>query len=163
MGADAVPSGIRPPADQKGPLFKLFWDIHFWLTDPKIFLKAPLASIYTNFEWWARAKKSRDTFAKVFQKLPKTPLFGLFFKSCLRRRKFYQTRVFILVWEGSENLLGWTKEKKCSSKMSKLFWNSANLEKFLDPRLIYHIKRINYTQLIVDYNLMPSKRNYTKS
>ena len=35
------PSGIRPPADPKGPLFRTL-EIHFWPTDPKIFLKAPL-------------------------------------------------------------------------------------------------------------------------
>ena len=38
-GGDAL-----PPAHQG---FALFWDIHFLLTDPKIFLKAPK---YTNFE-----------------------------------------------------------------------------------------------------------------
>ena len=34
-------SGIRPPADPKGPPFDTFWEIHFWPTDSKIFLKAP--------------------------------------------------------------------------------------------------------------------------
>ena len=50
------PSGIRPPADPKGPPFDTFSEIHFWPTDPKIFLKAPLAPISTNFEEGARAK-----------------------------------------------------------------------------------------------------------
>ena len=42
-GADASPppSGIRPPADPKGPPFDTFSEIHFCPTDPKIFLKAP--------------------------------------------------------------------------------------------------------------------------
>ena len=31
------PSGIRPPADPKGTPFVLFWDIHFWMTDLKLF------------------------------------------------------------------------------------------------------------------------------
>ena len=44
------PSGIRPPADSKGPPFDTFSEIHFWLTDPKMVLKAPSAPIYTNFE-----------------------------------------------------------------------------------------------------------------
>ena len=48
--ADAAPSGIRPPADPKGPPFDTFSEIHFWPTDSKIFLKAPSAPIYTNFE-----------------------------------------------------------------------------------------------------------------
>ena len=72
--ADAPPSGIRPPADPKGPPFDTFSEIHFWPTDPKIFLKAPLAPIYTNFEG-ERAPKKRDFFVKIFQKLPKNGFF----------------------------------------------------------------------------------------
>ena len=49
-----VPSGIRPPADPKGPTFVLFCDFIFWLTDLKIFLKAP---IYNNFEGERPPKK----------------------------------------------------------------------------------------------------------
>ena len=30
------PSGIRPPADPKGPPFVLFWDIHIWWWTLKI-------------------------------------------------------------------------------------------------------------------------------
>ena len=45
--ADApLPQGfIRPPTEPKGPAFVLFWVIHFWLTDPKVFLKALKALI----------------------------------------------------------------------------------------------------------------------
>ena len=63
-------SGIRPPADPKGPPFDTFSEIHFWPTHPKLFLKAPLAPIYTNFEG-ERAPKKRDFFVKIFQKVPK--------------------------------------------------------------------------------------------
>ena len=49
-GGRPLPSGIRTPADPKGPPFDTFSEIHFSPTDPKIFLKAPLAPIYTNFE-----------------------------------------------------------------------------------------------------------------
>ena len=69
-GADAPPSGIRPPADPKGPPFDTFSEIHFWRTDPKIFLKAPLAPIYTNFEG-ERAPKKTKFFVKNFQKVQK--------------------------------------------------------------------------------------------
>ena len=72
------PSGIRSPADPKGPPFDTFSEIHFWPTDPKIFLKAPLAPIYTNFEG-ERAPKKRDFFVKIFQKLPKNGFFDCFF------------------------------------------------------------------------------------
>ena len=55
------PSGIRPPADPKGPPFDTFSEIHFCPTDPKIFLKAPLAPIYTNFEGERAPKKKGKT------------------------------------------------------------------------------------------------------
>ena len=41
-GADALSSGIRPPADPKGPPLNYF--------ELKSFLKAPSTPIYTNFE-----------------------------------------------------------------------------------------------------------------
>ena len=46
----------------------------FLVTDPKIFLKAP---IYTNIEGGARAEKTQFFF-KIFQKVPKTVFFSLF-------------------------------------------------------------------------------------
>ena len=71
---------FRPPADPKGLPFDTFSEIHFWPTDPKIFLKAPLAPIYTNFEE-ERAPKKRDFFVKIFQKVPKNGFFDCFFKN----------------------------------------------------------------------------------
>ena len=63
-GADAPPpSGIDT-----------FSEIHFWPTDPKIFLKAPLAPIYTNFEG-ERAPKKRDFFCQNFSKIARKRLF----------------------------------------------------------------------------------------
>ena len=44
-GGGRTASGIRPPADPKVPPLHY---IHFWRTDPKIFLKVPLAPINTN-------------------------------------------------------------------------------------------------------------------
>ena len=58
-GANAFSLRDSTPADPKGPPFVLFWDIHVWLTDLKIFLLAPLGPIYTNFEG-ERAPKKRD-------------------------------------------------------------------------------------------------------
>ena len=37
-GRTLPPLGIRTPADPKGPPFDTFSEIHFWPTDPKIFL-----------------------------------------------------------------------------------------------------------------------------
>ena len=91
-GADAPPpSGIRPPADPKGTPFDTFSEIHFWRTDPKIFLKAPSAPIYTNFEG-ERAPKKRNFLPKFFKKCPKTAFLTVFSKICLRRRKFCQNK-----------------------------------------------------------------------
>ena len=46
-GGRPPPWGIPPPADPKGPPFVLFSDIHFWLTDLKIFSKGAFgANLY---------------------------------------------------------------------------------------------------------------------
>ena len=69
-GGDAPHSGIRPPGDPKVPHFDTFSETHFWPTDPKIFLKAPWAPVYTNFEG-ERAPKKNDfcqNFSKSVQK-----------------------------------------------------------------------------------------------
>ena len=52
----------------------------FLMTDPKIFSKAPLAPIYTNFKGEARAEK-RDFLVNIFQKVPKNAFFDLFFQN----------------------------------------------------------------------------------
>ena len=62
----------------KGSPFDTFSEIHFWPTDPKIFLKAPSATICTNFEG-ERAPKKRDFFVKFFQKVHKNGFFDCFF------------------------------------------------------------------------------------
>ena len=84
-GGRPPPSGIPPPADPKGPPFDTFSEIHFWLTDPKIFLKAPSAPIHTNFEGERAPKKKRDFLSKFFKKCPKTAFLTVFSKICLRR------------------------------------------------------------------------------
>ena len=72
--------GGRPPPPQgfetlyrpKGSPFDTFSEIHFWPTDPKIFLKASLAPIYTNFEGERAPKKNAIFLSKFFKKCPKT-------------------------------------------------------------------------------------------
>ena len=113
------PSKIRPPADPKGPPFVLFWDIHFWLTDPKTFLKAPLAPSYTNFEGSARRKirKTRNFLVEIFQKAPKTSFLACFFKSLLAAQKIRSNyRVFIVFWNSSENQFGRPKKRSTPSR-----------------------------------------------
>ena len=116
-------SGIRPPADPKGSPFILFWHIHSLLTDLKMFLKAPSVPIYTNFEG-----ERGPTFCPNFPKSAKKTLFSAcVLKTYLRRRKFGQYRVFIVVWETSENQFGRPKKRKSiwSTKFSNFFWKSA--------------------------------------
>ena len=79
FGRPPPPSGIRPPADPKGSPFDTFSEIRFF-ADPKIFVKAPLAPISTNFEG-ERAPKKRNFFVKIFQKVPKNGFFDRFFKN----------------------------------------------------------------------------------
>ena len=67
-GVDASsPSEIRPPADPKGPPCTNLRYL-FLVTDRKIFLRALLAPMCTNFEGGARAKKMRFFFVKNFPK-----------------------------------------------------------------------------------------------
>ena len=66
-GAESDPSPLRDstPFRPKGSPFDTFSESPFWLTDPKIFLKAPLAPIYTNFEG-KRAPKKNAIFLSTF-------------------------------------------------------------------------------------------------
>ena len=56
--------------------FDSFSEIHFWPTDPKIFLKAP---IYTNYEGERAPQKTRF-FCQNFSKIAQKRLFWLFFQ-----------------------------------------------------------------------------------
>ena len=93
MGGTPLPSANRPPANSKGPPFGTFKKIHFWPIDPKIFLKAPLAPIYTNFEG-ERAPKNA-IFCQNFPKSTRKRLLYLFFfKVCMRLKKLAKTASF---------------------------------------------------------------------
>ena len=120
-GGWTLPLGIRPPADPKGPTFDTFSEIHFWPTDPKIFLKAPLAPIYTNVEGECAPKKTHFFLSKFFKKCPKTAFLTVFSKICLRRRKFCQKRGRTVLWESSKNQFG--RSEKRSSNFGKFFEN----------------------------------------
>ena len=105
------------PCRPKGSPFDTFSEIHFWQTDPKIFLKAPSAPIYTNFEGERAA-------------------FWLFFsKICLRRRKFSQSRGKTVLWESSKNQFGRPKKKVVKILEIFLKIRPPPLEKILDPPL----------------------------
>ena len=118
------PSGIRPHADLKGPPFILFRDIHFWLTDPKIFIRAPLAPRYI----FSRGSERRKMgfFGQNFPKRAQKRLFSAFFysKFSLRRRNFDINRIFTVLCESSEK----KSIRSILQKRSKKFWNF-----FLNP------------------------------
>ena len=66
-----------------GPPFRTFGT-----TDPKIFLKAPLAPLNTNIEG-ERAPKKKDLFVKIFQKVPKNGFLTCFFKNLPAAQKIW--------------------------------------------------------------------------
>ena len=118
------------PCRPKGSPLWYYYEIHFWPTDPKIFLRAPLAQIYTNFEG-ERAPKTRR---KFFKNCPKTVFLNCFSKFCLRRRKFDQNIVFLMLEESSESQFG--RPKKKVVKIFEIFLKIRPLEKILDPPLV---------------------------
>ena len=118
--ADAFILVIPPPTD---PLYYFETSI-FWLK-----------YIYTYFEGGARIKKC-EFLVKFFQKDPKNDFFFCLFSNiCLRRRKFNQNEVFIVIWESSKNHL--VRPKKKFDKIFEIFFENSPppLEKILDPPL----------------------------
>ena len=87
-GAVAFPLRDSTPSDPKGPPFGTYEEIHFGPTDPKIFLKAPLAPIYSNFEGRAGAEKNAIFWSKFSKMSLKFCFWTVFSKIFLRRRKF---------------------------------------------------------------------------
>ena len=82
-----------------------------------------------------RAPKKLNFLVKIYQKCLKTPFFWPFFsKICLRRRKFGQIWVFIVVSESSQNQFG--RFKKKVDIFFKMFFKIRHpLKNFLVPRL----------------------------
>ena len=107
-GANAFSLRDSTPADPKGPPFVLFWDIHVWLTDLKIFLLALLAPIYTNFEG-ERAPKNA-IFSRHFPISAVKRFFGLF-KNLIPAQKNWSNQGLYLVWDISENQFDRFKKK----------------------------------------------------
>ena len=93
------PYGFDPLSTKRvSPLY--YFEIFILVTDPKNFLKASSAPMYTNFEegatFWSKLyKKCQTLFWPVF-----------FSKFRLRRRKVDQNRFFLVLWESLENLFG---------------------------------------------------------
>ena len=130
-GADfPLPLRDSTPCRPKGSPFDNFSEIHFWPTDPKIFLKASLAPIYTNFEGERKIAKSAQfaKSAKIAQNFAKSAQNWLFWLFC--QQKFaYGAENFAKI--GAKQCFGRARKinlvdlKKRSSKFSKFFWKSA--------------------------------------
>ena len=125
------PQGFDPLPTQRVPLCTIL-KYPYLVTEPKIFLKAPLTPICTNFEGEARAEK-RVFLVKIFQKLPKNAFFGLFFfqnfacgvENCTLNQGLFSAL-------GEFKIFVWLTNGKKIDKIFKKFWKSAPLEKILD-------------------------------
>ena len=99
-GTHLPPSGIRTPAEPKVPFLYYFEISIFW---------------------------SFLVFFGLFWSFFKNRFFGLFYKIWLRRRKFCQIGVLIVIWESSENQFG--RSKKKVDKTFEVFWKSSHPSK----------------------------------
>ena len=95
----------------------------------KLFLRRLRSQSMLNLKG-KRAPKKREFLVDVSQKVPKNAFF-LAFSFFRKFRKFGQTRVFIVIWEGSENQFG-RPNFFCKSAPPPFHHSSV---KFLDPRL----------------------------
>ena len=75
---DAPSSGVRPPADPKGPPLVLIKKSIFGRPTLIIFT-APSVPMNTNFERECAPKKTQFFLVKIFQKVPKNGFFDPFF------------------------------------------------------------------------------------
>ena len=111
-----VGAGADTPSQGFDPLPTPFFILRFpyLVADPKKFPKAPSAPIYTNFE----GVKIFQNVGQNFPKVPTNAILDCFFsKFCLRREKLDQNRVFLLLWESSDNQFG--RPKKRSTNFRK--------------------------------------------
>ena len=76
--------------------------IYLSIIDPKIFLKTPLAPIYTNFDGESAPKKNAIFLSTFFKKCPKTAFWTVFSIFCLRRRKFCRKRDHTMLRKSSK-------------------------------------------------------------
>ena len=114
--------GFDPLSTQRvTPLY--YFEIYILVTDLKNFLEATDLKNFLLILRRGRVPKKRDFLVKILQKVPNAFLASFFSKFCLRPRKIYQNRLFLVLWESLENLFG------------RLFWKFDPLEKILDPPL----------------------------
>ena len=136
-GLRPPPQGFDPLPTQRVPPLVPFQKSIFGRPTLKFFQRRLWCQFILILRGSAR-QKNAFFFVKIFQKVPKNGFFDLFFqKNCLRRRKFGQNRVFLLLWESSEN-----QSVRPKKKVDQIFCKFAPpppppppLEKILDPPL----------------------------
>ena len=139
--ADALsPQGFDPLPTQRVPLCTVL-RYPFLVADPKTFLKAP-----TSFEGGVRAEKTQFFWSKFFKQCLKTPFLACIFFQNFACGTFFKTgsfRVYIVLWESSENQFG--RPKKKVDKIFEIFSKirPPPLKKILDPLLISDIPHID--------------------
>ena len=103
----------HPLTNQRVPHLLLFYDINFRLTNPKNYLRAPSAPIYTIFERERALKKKRDYLVNIFQKVPK--IFQKMLRNFQKVPKNFFSDIFfqISLWrkKSSENQFGQPNKK----------------------------------------------------
>ena len=115
------PIACRP----KGSPFVLLWDIHFWLTDPKIFPKAPLAQYILILRGEGAPKKNSNFWSKFSRKCLKTLFWPVLSIIWLRRKKFWPKQgLFSALKRAWKSNLHNLRKNKRSIKFSKLFENT---------------------------------------
>ena len=145
-GGRPSPSGIRPPADPKGPPFVLFSNIHFWQWTLKIFQRR-LGRQYILILRGECARKKRNFSIKIKKKTYKRFFWVVFFQN-------FASGAEILARTGTKQCFGRARKiislvdlKKGRQKFRHFFENPPSpLEKILDPPLIMKIS----TSLIAD-------------
>ena len=81
------------------------YQINFWLTSLKIFLKAFWTLKYNNFEGGSARQKTRFFCSKISKKILKTIFLACYFE------KFCQNRVFTVIIENSDIQFGQLEDK----------------------------------------------------
>ena len=96
--------------------FGNFWEINFWPSDPKNFLRRLWCQYMLTLRGSARQKKN-NFFVKIFQKVLKNGFLTCFFqKFACGTEIFYQNSVFLVLKESSENPFGQPKKNPLPSK-----------------------------------------------
>ena len=145
-GGGALRPHSNPCRPKRSP-FVLVCDIHFGNGPQKFSQGALSANIYKFWGGSARRKNSIFFWSKFSKKCLKSVFWLDLKKNCQRRRNIDQNRLFLVLWQCSENQF--SRPKKCQQNVRNFFENPPTptppLEKILDPPLPW--KELPFSQL----------------